>query len=158
VLVEPDGRARVVADELLFPNGCAITPDGGTLIVAETFAGRLTAFDIAADGSLDNRRLWAQVRAFPDGICLDAEGCIWLANPVSPGGGFLRVAEGGEVRDRIDLSDHGGFACMLGGPERKTLFLLEAKSVEPSKAVRGNGRIRTIEVDVPGAGFPSAVP
>jgi sugar lactone lactonase YvrE len=113
----------------------------------------LTAFDIADDGSLTNRRLWAQLQRPPDGICLDAEGCIWIAVPVAPGG-FLRVAEGGAIKDRIDLSDRVGVACMLGGPERRTLFLLEAKSIASEKGVAGNGRIRALEVDVPGAGWP----
>jgi sugar lactone lactonase YvrE len=154
-LVTPDGQARAVADQLLFPNGCVITPDGKTLIVAETFGLRLTAFDIAEDGSLSNRRLWAQLQAVPDGICLDAEGCVWLANPMPPGS-FLRVAEGGKVMERIESGDRVAFACMLGGPERKTLFLLEAATLDPSKrTVRGNGRIRTVEVEVPGAGWPS---
>lgn len=156
-LVDEAGSVRAVADELLFPNGCAITEDGKTLIVAETFAARLTAFDIAEDGSLSSRRLWAQLPAPPDGICLDAEGCIWLANPIPPGG-FLRVAEGGEVRERIDLDKHAGYACMLGGPERRTLFLLEALSSQPPDCTPGNGRIRTLEVEVPGAGWPEYRP
>jgi len=153
VLVTPDGQARAVADELLFPNGCVITPDGRTLIVAETYGLRLTAFDISADGSLTNRRLWAQLQQPPDGICLDAEGCIWAAVPVAPGG-FLRVAEGGAIKERIELSEWLGLACMLGGPQRRTLFLLEAKSIATAKGVPGNGRIRVLDVDVPGAGWP----
>lgn len=153
VLVSADGQARVVADDLMFPNGTVITADGRTLIIAESFATRLTAFDIAADGSLSHRRVWATLPVVPDGICLDAEGCVWVANPMPPGG-FVRVAEGGEIKDRIDLDDRAGFACMLGGPQRRTLFLLEAFSGDPEKSLPGNGRIRTVEVDVPGAGLP----
>jgi sugar lactone lactonase YvrE len=157
MIVEPDGRARVGATDLMFPNGCVITPDGKTLIVAETFARRLTAFTIDADGSLRDRRVFAELQVFPDGICLDAEGCVWVASPTAPGG-FVRVAEGGEIKDRIDLPDRFGYACMLGGPERKTLFLLEAFQVRPEQCTPGNARVRAIDVDVPGAGWPSARP
>jgi sugar lactone lactonase YvrE len=155
ILVLPDGRVRVVAEDLLFPNGAVITPDGKTLVVAETFGARLTAFDIEPDGSLANRRLWAEVGLPPDGICLDAEGCIWVAAPVDAGG-FLRVAPGGEVKQRI-AADRRGYACMLGGPDGRSLFLLEAFSSHRDKAIargRGNGRIRIVEVDVPHAGWP----
>jgi sugar lactone lactonase YvrE len=154
ILVAPDGRARVVAEELSFPNAMVITPDGGTLIVAETFAKVLTAFDVAPDGSLTNRRPWAQLAFNPDGIALDADGCIWAASPLPPGG-FVRVAAGGEEKDRIDVPDRGGFACALGGTDRRTLFLLEA--IEPSPLrdpQRGNGRIRVTRVATPGAGLP----
>jgi sugar lactone lactonase YvrE len=170
VLITPDGKARQVADEVFFPNGMVITPDGRTLIVAETFASRLTAFDIAADGSLDNRRVFAQLKVFPDGICLDAEGCVWVANPTPPGG-FLRVAEGGEIREQIAAQaevdapapsgafangekGRAGYACALGGDDRRTLFMLEGFSSRPKDAVVGNARIRCVEVDVPGAGWP----
>ncbi|MBM4363374.1 MAG: SMP-30/gluconolactonase/LRE family protein [Deltaproteobacteria bacterium] len=155
-LVEANGSARLVADELVFPNGCAITPDGRTLIVAETFARRLTRFAIAPDGSLHDRRVFAELSVLPDGICLDAEGCVWVASPAAPGG-FLRVAEGGEVLQRIELPDRFGYACMLGGPERRTLFLLEAFTSLPDRALPGNGRIRSVDVDVPGAGYPTAL-
>ena len=152
-MVTPDGEARVVAEDLMFPNGTVITPDGKTLIIGETFAGRLTAFDIDDDGSLSSRRTWANVRQPPDGICLDTEGCIWLAVPLTPGA-FLRVAEGGEIVERIDLSDHGAFACMLGGPEGRTLFLLEARESVPTQMSRGNGRIRVVEVSASHTGLP----
>lgn len=143
-----------MADDLSFPNGTVITPDGGTLIVGESGGQRLTAFDVAADGSLSARRVWAELGLPPDGIALDAEGCIWVAVPARPGG-FLRVAEGGEVKQRIDLADRGGFACMLGGDEGRTLFMLEALESDPAKiAGPGNGRIRTVEVDAPRAGLP----
>lgn len=154
VLVTPDGAARVVAADLMFPNGMVITPGGRTLIVAETFGRRLTAFDIAADGSLSNRRVWAQLDVPPDGICLDAENCIWVAVPANPGA-FIRVAEGGAIKDRIDVEDRGAYACALGGPQRRTLLMLEAVTATPADIRgRGNGRLRTVEVGVPGAGLP----
>ena len=153
IAVAPDGRATVAASPLRFPNGAVITPDGGTLVVAETFGRRLTAFDIGDDGALSNRRVWAELGVPPDGICLDTEGCIWVAVPRP--GGFLRVAEGGEVRARVDLEGWGGYACMLGGEEGRTLFLLEALTATPEEmAGRGNGRIRTMEVDAPRSGLP----
>ena len=153
IAVAPDGRATVAASPLRFPNGTVITPDGGVLVVAETFGRRLTAFDIGDDGALSNRRVWAELGVPPDGICLDAEGCIWVAVPRP--GGFLRVAEGGEVRARVDLEGWGGYACMLGGEEGRTLFLLEALTADPAEmSGRGNGRIRTMEVDAPRAGLP----
>ncbi len=153
VMVEPNGRAQVVADELAFPNGTVITPDGATLIVGETRAARLTAFDIAADGSLSGRRLWAQLEnAVPDGICLDAEGAIWVASPRSAE--VLRVREGGEVTRRIGVSTQA-FACMLGGDDRRTLFILTAETADPEEAPKkASGRVEVIEVDVPGAGLP----
>lgn len=153
VMVTPDGQARVVADDLLFPNGCVITPDGGTLIVAETFGKRLTAFDIAGDGSLGGRRMWAGLdEASPDGICLDAEGAVWVASP--PTAEFLRVHEGGHVSQRIQV-DNQAIACMLGGPERKTLFMVTGKVSREARALaERNGRIEAVEVAVGGAGLP----
>src|SRR5262252_6652737 len=121
-LVTPDGSARQVADGIAFPNGMAVTPDNSTLVVAESYASRLTAFDIAADGGLSNRRVWADVgQGVPDGICLDAEGAAWYADV--PHRRCVRVREGGEVLQTIGL-DRGCFACMLGGPDRRTLFLV----------------------------------
>ena len=118
-LATPDGSARRVADDLAFPNGMLVTPDS-TLIVAETYANRLTAFDIAADGGLSNRRVWAHLQdGYPDGICLDAENAVWYGDV--PNKRCVRVREGGEVLQTIDL-DRGCFACALGGPERRTLF------------------------------------
>ena len=155
VLVTPDGDARTVADDLFFPNGCVITPDGGTLVVGESFRGRLTAFTIADDGSLHDRREWARVRgAVPDGICLDAEDAIWLASPISHQ--VLRVAEGGEVLDEVRTSDERQpFACMLGGDDRRTLYVCTAIDSEPvgARAARA-GRIEAIGVAVAGAGLP----
>jgi len=154
ILVAPDGAARVVAEDLAFPNGSVVTPDGGTLIVAESFGRVLTAFEIEADGSLAGRRRWAAVSFNPDGIALDADGCIWCAHPIQPGA-FLRVAAGGAVTDRIGVADGAGFACALGGADRRTLFLLEAREPDPAKRpARGNGRIRTVRVEVPGTGIP----
>jgi sugar lactone lactonase YvrE len=120
-LVTPDGSARQVADGIAFPNGMVVTPDGSTLIISESFAGKLTAFDIAEDGSLSNRRDWA-VGVGPDGICIDAEGAIWTG---SGGAGCVRVREGGEILDRVEL-DLMPFACMLGGPDGSTLFIMAA--------------------------------
>jgi sugar lactone lactonase YvrE len=153
VLVQPDGRAEVAAADLRFPNGTVITPDGGTLIVAESFAARLTAFDVAADGRLANRRVWAGLEggAVPDGICLDAEGAVWVASPTTRE--VLRVREGGAVAERI-ACDRAAIACMLGGPERRTLFVCTAKALDPAETGAREGRIERVEVDVPGAGWP----
>lgn len=154
ILVTPTGEARVVAEDLFFPNGTVITPDGRTLVVGESGGRRLTAFDIEDDGSLVNRRVWADLGVPPDGIALDAEGCIWVAVPTNPGS-FMRVARGGEVRQRIDVADGAAFACALGGPDGRTLFLLEANTSDPALiGGRGNGRIRTIAVNMPRAGWP----
>ena len=153
VLVHPDGRTEVAADGMSFPNGTVITPDGKTLIVGETFGGRLTAFDVADDGSLHGRRVWAQLAgSVPDGICLDEAGAIWVASP-SDHGGVLRGREGGEVTDRIDF-EHEAFACMLGGLDRRTLFICTAPDSHPNKTEAREGRIETVSVDVPGAGLP----
>lgn len=154
VLVNPDGTARVVADDLMFPNGAVITPDGGTYVVAETFGRRLTAFDVAQDGSLSNRRVWAELGdATPDGICLDAEGAIWVGSPTTQE--FLRVREGGEVTDRIPTPGRWAVACMLGGKDRKTLYLLTAETEQAELAKgKSKGFIECVRVEVPGAGLP----
>ena len=145
ILVTPDGNARVVADNMAFPNGTVITPDDQTLIVGESAGRRLTAFDIMEDGSLTNRRIWANINRLPDGICLDAEGAIWVSSPGS--GKVFRVLEGGQITHRVKVSTQA-YACMLGGPDRCTLF------VATSSPDRSKGRIETINVDVPGAGLP----
>lgn len=153
IMVTPDGKPRVVADELIFPNGAVITPDGRTLVVGESFGRRLTAFEIAADGSLANRRVWADLgRNVPDGIALDAEGAIWVASPTCSE--VIRVCEGGEVTERIKVATDA-FACMLGGPDRKTLFVLTSASSDPA-ACRANAtaKIEITRVEVPGAGLP----
>jgi sugar lactone lactonase YvrE len=154
ILVHPDGRASVAAGEMAFPNGSVITPDGNTLIVAETFASRLSAFDIAADGSLSNRRVWAEIEgAFPDGICLDADGGIWVASPAGKVG-VMRVCEGGQISHHIDVATQA-YACMLGGLRRQTLFILTAETIDPDGArAKANGRIEMVSVDIPGAGLP----
>ena len=153
VLVEPDGTTAVVADDLRFPNGCVITPDEKTLVVGESFGGRLTAFSIDADGRLHDRRVWAQLEGIvPDGICLDAEGGIWVASPVGLGG-VSRVLEGGEVTHRVEV-EHEAFACMLGGPDRRTLFVCTAADSHPHRTGDRRGRIETVAVEVAGAGWP----
>ena len=143
----------MVADDLAFPNGTVITPDGRTLIVGESFGARLTAFDVAADGSLSNRRVWAKLeKAVPDGICLDAEGAIWVASPVSAE--VLRVHEGGRVSQRIPVATQA-FACMLGGADRRTLFICTALDSHPQQSrAKRSGRIEMVRVAVPGAGLP----
>ncbi|HEX5065473.1 MAG TPA: SMP-30/gluconolactonase/LRE family protein [Myxococcota bacterium] len=153
VLVLPDGKARIAAAGMKFPNGMVITPDGRTLIAGESSAARLTAFDVAEDGSLENKRTWAQLEgAVPDGICLDAEGCVWVASPL--GNQMLRVAQGGKITHRVDVSRRA-IACALGGPDRKTLFCATSDSFEPEacRAAR-RGAIEIARVDVSGAGFP----
>ncbi len=152
--VAPDGAARVAAEDMCFPNGAVVTPDGGTLIVAESFGQRLTAFDLSGDGTLANRRVWAALDFYPDGIALDADGCVWCAFPISPGS-FRRVEAGGRVVQQIDVPDRAAFACALGGADRRTLFMLEARDSSPhARLERGNARIRTVRVDSPGAGLP----
>ena len=152
VLVTPDGAARVVDDEVVFPNGSVVTPDGGTLIVAETFAARLTAFSITADGGLAERRVFAPLPGVaPDGICLDAEGGVWVAD--ATGVTCLRVLEGGEVADRVDVGRHC-FACALGGTDRRTLFVLAADDFAGEAIARRNATIEIVDVDCPGAGWP----
>jgi len=152
ILVTPDGSARVVAEQMAFPNGSIITPDGRTLIVAETFGACLTAFDIQPDGSLTGRRVWASTSpAIPDGICLDAEGAVWIASPT---GEVVRIREGGQAASRITLS-RPAFACMLGGTDLRTLFVMTAESDNPDEArAKLSGRVELVEVDVPGAGLP----
>lgn len=153
IMVTPDGKPRVVADDLMFPNGTVITPDGKTLIVGESFGRRLTAFDIAADGSLANRRVWADLgNNVPDGIALDAEGAIWVASPLSSE--VIRVKKGGEVTERIKVATDA-FACMLGGADRKTLFVLTSASSDPEACrAKATGKIEMTKVEVPGAGLP----
>jgi sugar lactone lactonase YvrE len=160
-LVTHDGSVRRVAEGIAFPNGMAVTPDNSTLVIAESFAGRLTAFDIAADGSLSNRRVWAD-GVGPDGICIDAEGAVWTG--VAPFGDSLvgRVREGGEVLERVKL-DAPCFACMLGGEDRRTLFMLTAdwRMIESfddniARLTEGprTGRLLTAPASAPGVGWP----
>ena len=151
--VDPDGTVHAAADGLLFPNGTVITPDGRTMIIAESLGKRLTAFDIADDGSLSNRRVWADLgRRVPDGICLDADGAVWVANPMTPE--CFRVAEGGEILDVIE-TDNRCFACMLGGPDRRSLFMLTSRySLAIEASVHRSGNVLVTEVACPGAGLP----
>jgi sugar lactone lactonase YvrE len=152
-LVTPDGSARQVADDIAFPNGMVVTPDNSTLIIAESFAGKLTAFDIADDGSLSNRRMWAEGIG-PDGITLDADGAIWTS---TGGKDCVRIREGGEIVDRIEL-DGNLFACMLGGPDRRSVFMLVAdwrgvEHLDEMIAAR-TGQVLVADAPVPGAGWP----
>jgi sugar lactone lactonase YvrE len=151
--VDPDGRVTRAADDLMFPNGTVITPDGRTLIVGETFGHRLTAFDVAADGALSNRRLWAQLDGcFPDGICLDAEGAIWVAD--ARGNRVIRVFDGGRIERTISTGDRGAFACMLGGADRRTLYICTCTASGPAVADKTDGRIEATRVEQPGTGLP----
>ncbi|GMT41464.1 MAG: gluconolaconase [bacterium] len=152
IMVQPDGHASVVACDLIFPNGMTMTPNG-ELLVAETFAHRLSAFTVARNGQLSGRRTWAELGgATPDGICLDAEGAVWVASPGS--GDVLRIREGGETIERV-APVGTPYACMLGGPDRKLLFMLTAETDDPVDAARlRSGRIEIHTVAVAGAGLP----
>jgi sugar lactone lactonase YvrE len=153
VAVDPDGSPRVVADEIVIPNGSVIGPDG-TFIVAESLGRRLTAFDIEQNGDLSNRRVYAECpNRGPDGICLDQDGAVWAAMPLARE--FQRIMPGGEVVDSVSVDDRMAIACALGGPDRKTLFLLTARDHDPA-ALAGTreAQIHTITVAVPGAGIP----
>lgn len=155
VRLDPDDTATVVADDLDFPNGMVITPDGGTLIVAESTARRLTAYDVGADGGLSGRRVFAEgLDGPPDGIALDAQGAVWTSLTLAHQ--FQRVLPGGVVADRVDIGDRAAIACMLGGPDRRTLFLLSSSEAYPAKLVgTRSSYVETVRVHVPGAGFPS---
>ncbi len=153
-LVTPDGAARLLADGLAFPNGMAVTPDNATLIVAESYANRLTAFDIEADGGLANRRVWADLDGgVPDGICMDAEGAVWYADV--PHRRCVRVREGGDVLQTIEL-DRGCFACTLGGAHGTTLFITAAEWRGPERMFDEprTGQVIIAAAPAPGAGWP----
>ena len=152
-LVSPTGAVSVAASDMHFPNGTVITPDGKTLIIGETLAGCLTAFDIAADGTLSNRREWASLwPRVPDGICLDIDGAIWVANPIAPE--CVRVAQGGKVLEVIN-TETPCYACMLGGDDGKTLFMLTAPSSLPHEvAHETKGKILVATVEARHAGRP----
>ncbi|MBI3637940.1 MAG: SMP-30/gluconolactonase/LRE family protein [Candidatus Rokubacteria bacterium] len=151
--VDPDGKVLRAAEDLMFPNGTAITPDGQTMIVAETWARRLTAFDVAPDGALSNRRVFAELaNCFPDGICLDAEGAVWVTDARHPR--LLRVVDGGRIERTITTGDRPTFACMLGGDDRRTLYVCTCTGSGPAMAEKRDGRIEAIRVEVPGAGWP----
>jgi sugar lactone lactonase YvrE len=155
-LVTPEDRPRQVAEGIAFPNGMAVTPDNATLIIAESHGRRLTAFDIAADGSLSNRRVWPDLGdGVPDGICIDAAGAVWYADV--PNKRCVRVQEGGEVLQAVSL-DRGCFACMLGGAGRKTLFIIatEWRGMEniPEVARARSGQVLVVDAPAPSAGWP----
>ncbi|CDX41401.1 SMP-30/gluconolaconase/LRE-like region-containing protein [Mesorhizobium sp. SOD10] len=155
VVVAADGTLRQVAEDIAFANGMAVTPDNRTLIVAESHARRLTAFDIGEDGSLSKRRVWAELgNDYPDGICIDAEGCVWYADV--PNRHCVRVREGGEKVDKVEV-DRGCFACVLGGADGKTLFILAAewRGFENMVSDSRTGQVLSITVTAPGAGWPS---
>jgi len=154
-LVAADGTVRQVAGDIAFPNGMTVTAGNSTLIVADSYRRQLVAFDIGADGGLSGRRVWADLgEGVPDGICADAQDAVWYADV--PNRRCVRVAAGGTVLQTVDL-DRGGFACMLGGPERTTLFIVAAQWRGMSEAelvTPGSGQVLTAEVQVPGAGWP----
>src|SRR5436190_13226870 len=153
-VVRPDGSSAQVADDVWFPNGMAVTADGGTLIVAESYGHRLTAFDIAKDGSLTGRRTWADLgEAAPDGICLDAEGAVWYADV--PHRHCVRVAEGGEALEVVD-ADRGCFACMLGGEDGRTLYVIATRWGGASGIGQGEptGQVLAHRAPAPHAGRP----
>jgi sugar lactone lactonase YvrE len=154
MVVSPDGEARKVATGIAFPNGMAITPDNSTLIIAESHGRKLTAFDITADGGLSNRRVWADlVTGVPDGICIDETGAVWYADV--PNKNVVRVKEGGEILDRVTF-DRGCFACMLGGPNRSTLFVMAAewKGFDKMNDGARTGQVLALDVSFKGVGRP----
>jgi sugar lactone lactonase YvrE len=153
-LITPDGSARQVAAGLAFPNGMAVTPDNATLIIAESFGKKLTAFDIAVDGSLSNQRVWADLGdGVPDGICIDAENAVWYADV--PNKRCVRVREGGKVLQTINV-ERGCFACTLGGADERTLFIMAAewRGFEKMMDGLGTGQVLTVKAPVRGAGWP----
>lgn len=154
VRLDTDDTATVVATDLDFPNGMVITADRGTLIVAESMGRRLTAYAIGKDGELTDRRPFADsLDGPPDGIALDARGGVWVAMTLAHQ--FERITEGGEVTDRIDMGDRVAIACTLGGPERRTLFLLSSTDAYPKRLVGTRlARLDAVQVDIPGAGLP----
>jgi sugar lactone lactonase YvrE len=154
VRIDPDDTVTVAAGDLDFPNGMVVTPDGSTLIVAESTGRRLTAFTIGAGGELSDRRVFADgLDGPPDGITLDAEGGVWASMTLAHE--FQRIVAGGAVTDRIDMGDRTAIACTLGGPERRTLFLLSSTDAYPERLIGTKlSRVDALTVDVPGAGRP----
>lgn len=154
IMVTPDGKAGVVADQMRFPNGMAITPDGRSLVVAETFGRRLSIFDRAADGSLGHRRFFAELpNSSPDGICMDAEGCVWVADVNQHC--FVRVRDGGTITHRVETGDRHAIACQLGGPDGHSLFCLTTGGgMENFGTKHTHSRIEVTQAPAPGAGSP----
>lgn len=153
VAVEPDGRVWSVTDDLHCPNGAVITPDGGRLIIAESMASRLTVFDLQPDGALTGRQLFAPLAGhIPDGICLDAEGQIWVASPFT--GSVIRVKEGGEITETVAIDGAGAYACVLGGADGRDLYICCSGSHDRNETVRlRSGRIDRTRAETPGAGW-----
>jgi sugar lactone lactonase YvrE len=155
LLVTPGADPVVATAGLAFPNGVAITVDGATLVLSETFAGRISAFDVATDGSLSGRRVWAQLPdgVNPDGLCLDERGDVWVASYLS--GEFLHVREGGEILDRFGFTDRWALSCSIGGDDGRTLLLCTSETTQRDYfAGRAVGHLETRRVDVPGVGRP----
>lgn len=154
VRVDPDGSVHPTGTEILFPNGMVITPDGRTLVVGETFSERLSAYDIDDAGDLRNHRVFARIEGgHPDGLALDAEGAVWVADPA--GKRCRRVFEGGRIEREITFRGNWGpYTCALGGEDRRTLYIVTCTSSGPQMADKRDGCIESIEVDVPGAGWP----
>lgn len=154
LMVASDGEISVACDDVWFPNGAAITPDGKTLLLVETFGARIKAFEIEANGQLTNRRIFAELPGiFPDGICLDAEGGLWVA--CAFGHKAIRVVDGGGITHEIPLSDRHAYACMLGGADRRDLYLCTAADHRPERTAElRSGRIEMVRVEIPGAGWP----
>lgn len=152
MVVHPDGRPEIADSAMRYPNGAVITPEGDTLIVAESQGQCLTAFTIAGNGTVGDRRLWAAVPGMaPDGICLDEEGCVWFGD--ARGNACVRVAEGGEVRDRVE-TEQAAFACTLGGDDGRTLFVMTSSFPTGEAFKPRPGRIVAYQADVPGTGSP----
>jgi sugar lactone lactonase YvrE len=153
-LVEPDGAISIAASDLMCPNGTVITPDGKTLIVGESMGRRLTAFDIGADGKLTNRRLFADLgEHVPDGICLDSEGCVWVASPYASA--VIRVRPGGDIADRVPVENGNPYACMLGGESGEILFICCAPHHDRKETLAAmGGRIDVARAPAPRAGWP----
>lgn len=148
ILVRPDGSASVAAPDLIFPNGVVLSADGRTLIVAETFGRRLTAFDVAGDGTLGGRRVFAELKGrAPDGICIDREGAVWVAD--AAGKTCVRVREGGEITDAV-TTEQNCYACALGGADGRTLFLCTAEGYDAAARAKHTGAIETVQVSVAG--------
>ena len=155
VMVSPEGDVGVVAGDVAYPNGITTTPDGTTLLLAETFGGCITAFAVEADGTLSGRRTWAELppKTHPDGLCLDAKGDVWVASYLA--GEFLHVREGGEVLDRVSVGERWAMSCCLGGDDGQSLLLCTAETTQDDYfAGRSVGHLDVLRVDAPGVGRP----